>query len=86
MTDSGGFQVFSLEHLRHLGDEGVTFRSHVDGSEHTFTPEKVIEIQEKLGADILMCFDEPKGEMTRPSSASCKEAFSLTCARRALAS
>lgn len=58
MTDSGGFQVFSLEHLRHVGDEGVTFRSHIDGSEHTLTPEKVIEIQEKLGADIIFCFDE----------------------------
>ena len=58
MTDSGGFQVFSLEHLRHIGDDGVTFRSHIDGSEHTFTPEKVVEIQEELGADIIFCFDE----------------------------
>jgi queuine tRNA-ribosyltransferase len=58
LTDSGGFQVFSLEHLRKVADGGVVFRSHVDGSEHLFTPERVIEIEEKLGADIIMCFDE----------------------------
>jgi queuine tRNA-ribosyltransferase len=58
LTDSGGFQVFSLEGLRQITDEGVTFRSHIDGSTHTFTPELVIEVQEKLGADIIMAFDE----------------------------
>ncbi len=58
MTDSGGFQVFSLAHLRAVDMTGVTFRSHLDGSEHLFTPEKVIEIQEKLGADIILCLDE----------------------------
>ena len=58
MTDSGGFQVFSLAHLRAVDTTGVTFRSHLDGSEHLFTPEKVIEIQEKLGADIILCLDE----------------------------
>jgi queuine tRNA-ribosyltransferase len=58
LTDSGGFQVFSLEGLRQIDDDGVTFRSHIDGSEHRFTPEKVIAIQEKLGADIIMAFDE----------------------------
>ncbi len=58
LTDSGGFQVFSLEHLRKVSDDGVTFRSHIDGSEHLFTPERVIDIEEKLGADIIMCFDE----------------------------
>ncbi len=58
LTDSGGFQIFSLAHLRHLDDEGVTFRSHIDGSEHRFTPEKAIEVQELLGADIIMCLDE----------------------------
>jgi queuine tRNA-ribosyltransferase len=58
LTDSGGFQVFSLEGLRKVDDDGVTFRSHIDGSEHRFTPEKVIAIQEKLGADIIMAFDE----------------------------
>jgi queuine tRNA-ribosyltransferase len=58
LTDSGGFQVFSLEGLREIDEEGVTFRSHLDGSTHRFTPEKVIELQEKLGADIIMSFDE----------------------------
>jgi queuine tRNA-ribosyltransferase len=58
LTDSGGFQVFSLEGLRQIDEEGVTFRSHIDGSEHRFTPERVIAIQEKLGADIIMAFDE----------------------------
>lgn len=58
LTDSGGFQVFSLGELRRVDDEGVTFRSHLDGSTHRFTPEKSIEIQHNLGADIIMCFDE----------------------------
>lgn len=58
LTDSGGFQVFSLEGLRKVDDDGVTFRSHVDGSEHRFTPEKVVEIQELLGSDIAMVLDE----------------------------
>ncbi|GIK38659.1 MAG: queuine tRNA-ribosyltransferase [Chloroflexota bacterium] len=58
LTDSGGFQVFSLEGLRKIDDDGVTFRSHIDGSYHRFTPEVVIGIQEKLGADIIMAFDE----------------------------
>ena len=58
LTDSGGFQVFSLEGLREIDEEGVTFRSHLDGSQHRFTPEHVIAIQEKLGADIIMAFDE----------------------------
>lgn len=58
LTDSGGFQVFSLEGLRQIDEDGVTFRSHIDGSEHRFTPERVIAIQEQLGADIIMAFDE----------------------------
>jgi len=58
LTDSGGFQVFSLAGLRKVDDEGVTFRSHIDGSKHRFTPAMVIDIQEKLGADIIMSFDE----------------------------
>jgi len=58
LTDSGGFQVFSLEGLRKIDEDGVNFRSHIDGSRHRFTPESVIAIQEKLGADIIMCFDE----------------------------
>jgi len=58
LTDSGGFQVFSLESLRNIDEDGVTFRSHLDGSEHRFTPERVVAIQEQLGADIIMAFDE----------------------------
>jgi queuine tRNA-ribosyltransferase len=58
LTDSGGFQVFSLGNLRQVSDEGVIFKSHIDGSTHNFTPERSIEIQEKLGADIIMAFDE----------------------------
>lgn len=58
LTDSGGFQIFSLSELRKVGDNGVIFRSHLDGSEHTFTPEKAIAVQEQLGADIIMCLDE----------------------------
>ncbi len=58
LTDSGGFQVFSLAQRRKIDADGVTFRSHLDGSEHRFTPEKAIAIQENLGADIIVCFDE----------------------------
>lgn len=58
LTDSGGFQVFSLKDLRKITDEGVRFRAHFDGSEHFFTPEKVVEIQNILGSDIMMCLDE----------------------------
>ena len=58
LTDSGGFQVFSLAQLNKITDEGVRFRSHIDGSEHLFTPEKVMEIENALGADIIMQFDE----------------------------
>ncbi|HSJ56871.1 MAG TPA: tRNA guanosine(34) transglycosylase Tgt [Anaerolineae bacterium] len=58
LTDSGGFQVFSLAETRQITDDGVVFRSHIDGSRHVFTPEMVIAVEEKLGADIIMCFDE----------------------------
>jgi queuine tRNA-ribosyltransferase len=58
LTDSGGYQVFSLAQTRKIDDDGVTFKSHVDGSTHRFTPEKSILIQENLGADIIMAFDE----------------------------
>jgi len=58
LTDSGGFQVFSLAEMRKIDENGVTFKSHIDGSMHRFTPEVSIGIQEKLGADIIMCFDE----------------------------
>ncbi len=58
LTDSGGFQVFSLNDLRKISEEGVVFKSHLDGSRHLFTPEKVMEIENSLGADIIMAFDE----------------------------
>ncbi len=58
LTDSGGFQVFSLSDMRKVDEEGVTFKSHIDGSMHRFTPESALAIQEKLGADIIMAFDE----------------------------
>lgn len=58
LTDSGGFQVFSLANRRRLTDEGVEFRSHIDGSRHLFTPEMVVHTQEQLGADIIMVLDE----------------------------
>lgn len=58
LTDSGGFQVFSLGELRKISEEGVRFQSHLDGSYHMLTPELAIGIQEALGADIIMCFDE----------------------------
>jgi queuine tRNA-ribosyltransferase len=58
LTDSGGYQVFSLAPLRRVSDEGVTFRSHIDGSQHNFTPEMAIQYQEALSADIIMALDE----------------------------
>ncbi|HEV2122710.1 MAG TPA: tRNA guanosine(34) transglycosylase Tgt [Chloroflexota bacterium] len=58
LTDSGGFQVFSLAHMRKLDDDGVTFRSHIDGSLQRLTPKTAVAAQEQLGADIIMCFDE----------------------------
>ena len=58
LTDSGGFQVWSLGQINEIDDDGVTFRSHLDGSRHRFTPERSIAIQQNLGADIIMCFDE----------------------------
>ena len=58
LTDSGGFQVFSLAKINDIREDGVLFRSHIDGSKHLFTPEKVMEIEQDLGADIAMCFDE----------------------------
>ena len=66
LTDSGGYQVFSLAAISKIRDEGVEFRSHIDGSKHLFTPERVMEIQRALGADIVMAFDEcPPGQADR---------------------
>ena len=58
LTDSGGFQVFSLAGTRKMKEEGVVFNSHIDGSRHLFTPENVVETQRTIGADIIMAFDE----------------------------
>lgn len=58
LTDSGGFQVFSLAGIRKMKEEGVEFRSHIDGSKHLFTPERVMDIERTIGADIMMAFDE----------------------------
>jgi queuine tRNA-ribosyltransferase len=65
LTDSGGFQVFSLARINQVRDEGVVFQSHIDGSRHLFTPERVMEIQRALGADVVMAFDHcPPGGAT----------------------
>jgi len=58
LTDSGGYQIFSLKNLRELDDDGVEFQSHIDGSRHRFTPERVMEIQAAIGSDIAMCLDD----------------------------
>ena len=66
LTDSGGFQVFSLARINEIKDEGVVFRSHIDGSQHLFTPESVVDVQRALGADVIMAFDEcPPGGADR---------------------
>ena len=72
LTDSGGFQVFSLSDTRKVDQDGVTFKSHIDGSMHRFTPESSIAIQENLGADIIMAFDE------------CAEPYDLTYSEAAM--
>jgi queuine tRNA-ribosyltransferase len=68
LTDSGGFQVFSLSDMRDVDEDGVTFRSHIDGSTHRFTPERAVKIQENLGTDIMMAFDECAEPYDRPYS------------------
>lgn len=76
LTDSGGFQVFSLASNRKLREEGAEFRSHIDGSKHIFTPEKVIDIERSIGADIIMAFDEcPPGDSDYQYA---KESLALT--------
>jgi queuine tRNA-ribosyltransferase len=74
LTDSGGFQVFSLAKIRSISDEGVEFRSHIDGSSHLFTPESVMEIERALGADVIMAFDEcPPGGSDRATAEQANE-------------
>jgi queuine tRNA-ribosyltransferase len=82
LTDSGGFQVFSLNSLVKVSEEGVLFQSHLDGSRHWITPEKAIEIQEALGADIIMCLDECTPFPASHEEASHSLDFTLNWARR----
>ena len=84
LTDSGGFQVFSLTESNEVDDDGVAFKSHVDGSVHRFTPEKAIAIQENLGADIIMAFDvcsEPYDRTTNEVALSRTHAWLERCLR-----
>lgn len=70
LTDSGGYQVFSLAEIRTITEDGVTFQSHIDGSRHLFTPESVMELEHDLGADIIMAFDHcPPGQADRATAA-----------------
>src|SRR6202453_3422714 len=82
LTDSGGFQVFSLSELRKVADEGVTFRSHLDGSEHFLSPEKALEVEIALGADIVMVLDECIEAPSAESRARDAAARTLAWARR----
>ncbi|WP_333832230.1 tRNA guanosine(34) transglycosylase Tgt [Rubrimonas sp.] len=82
LTDSGGFQVMSLAELRKLTEEGVRFRSHVDGSEHMLTPERCMEIQRLLGSDIAMCFDECPALPAERGAIAASMALSMRWARR----
>jgi len=82
LTDSGGFQVFSLSDLRTVSDEGVTFRSHLDGSSHFLSPEKVMEIEIALGADIIMALDECIEAPADAPAARAAAARTLAWARR----
>lgn len=82
LTDSGGFQVFSLNELRKVKEEGVTFRSHLDGSSHLFTPESSMDVQISLGADIIMAFDECTEYPAEKSRAQKSMEMTLRWARR----
>jgi len=85
LTDSGGYQVMSLSDLRKLSEDGVEFRSHIDGSTHMLTPERSIEVQRLLGADIVMAFDEcPRADQPRDVIASSME-LSMRWAKRSRA-
>jgi queuine tRNA-ribosyltransferase len=82
LTDSGGFQVFSLNSLTKTTEEGVRFQSHLDGSYHLFTPEKAVEIQHALGADIIMALDEPVSYPSTTEQAERANKLTLNWARR----
>ena len=85
LTDSGGFQAFSLSALRKVTDEGVQFRSHLDGSSHFFTPEHSVEVQIALGADIIMSFDECTEYPATRARAEESLRYTMAWARRSLA-
>jgi queuine tRNA-ribosyltransferase len=85
LTDSGGFQVFSLESRREVDDDGVTFRSHLDGSEHRFTPENVVEFQEAIGSDVAMVLDVCVKLPARPHELEESVRLTTLWARRSLA-
>jgi queuine tRNA-ribosyltransferase len=85
LTDSGGFQVFSLSSLRKISDRGVTFRSHIDGSSHFLSPEFVVEIQEALGVDIMMCLDECLPYPASFAAASASLDLTISWAKRSFA-
>ena len=82
LTDSGGFQVMSLSELRKIGEQGVEFRSHLDGSRHLLTPERSIEIQHLLDADVTMCFDECTPFPATPEAAASSMRLSMRWAKR----
>jgi len=82
LTDSGGYQVFSLSDLRRIGEEGVQFKSHLDGSTHVFTPERVIDIERSLGSDIMMVLDECVPYPTDEAYASSSSALTIRWAER----
>ncbi|HEX7200157.1 MAG TPA: tRNA guanosine(34) transglycosylase Tgt, partial [Dongiaceae bacterium] len=82
LTDSGGFQVMSLSELRKIGEQGVEFRSHLDGSRHLLTPERSIEIQHLLDADVTMCFDECTPFPATPAAAASSMRLSMRWAKR----
>jgi queuine tRNA-ribosyltransferase len=84
LTDSGGYQVFSLSDRRTIDEEGVTFRSHIDGSKHLFTPESVVDIQRAIGSDIMMVLDEcPAGDVCETYARTSNE-LTMRWAQRAL--
>ena len=85
LTDSGGYQVFSLSDLRRVTDDGVTFRSHIDGSEHFLSPERAIEIQLALGSDIMMVLDECIEASSNEERAAAAAARTLDWAKRSIA-
>ncbi|MDR3013175.1 MAG: tRNA guanosine(34) transglycosylase Tgt [Chitinispirillales bacterium] len=84
LTDSGGFQVFSLRDISKITDDGVEFQSHIDGSRHFFSPERVMEIQHDLGADIIMVFDECPPSSAEPAKVEAAVDRTLVWAKRCL--